>query len=329
MKLITILALAFAILLAAAGCSNDTSLPGQPSSGDGGNNNAANSSAPATPTIDPNVTPLSVASTNTPVPPPPTPTPRPSSTPAPTNTPAPTQAGATAAPTATQAPSQLLTNEMIAIPAGSFMMGSDSSPDAKPPYKVDVAAFSLDKFEVSNGDFKQFVTATSYQTDAEKAGEKGWTAFADGKDDHPVVKVSWNDANAFCKWAGERLPTEAEWEYAARGKDALAFPYGNTFDPKNQNGKDSGVRGTTAVGSYPAGASPFGVLDMAGNVWEWTNDVAKHYPGNTNQSKLYGDNLYIVRGGGWFDTQDHLTTFNRNSATAVTANDDLGFRCAK
>jgi serine/threonine-protein kinase len=326
MKLITSFTLLAVLVFVLAACGSDSGLPGQPSSG--GDNSS--SSSPATPTIDPNVTPLVAAATNTPVPPPPTPKPRPTATTAPTQPPQPTAAGAATQPAATPAAQAGVDTPMEDIPAGSFQMGSDAgSAEAKPAHKVNVDAFKLDQVEVSNADFKQFVNATSYKTDAENAGDKGWTAFAQGKDDHPVVKVSWNDATAFCKWAGKRLPTEAEWEYAARGTSNFAFPYSNSFDPKKQNGKDSGIRGTTAVGSYPAGASPFGVLDMAGNVAEWTSDIAKPYPGNTGASKLYGDKLYIIRGGGWFDVQDQLTSFNRNSGTATTANDDLGFRCAK
>lgn len=328
MKSITILTLLAAVVLAVVGCSNDTSLPGQPPSAA----TDTNSNAPATPTVNPNVTPLVAAATDTPLPPPPTPTPRPKPTTAPTNPPPPTSAGATAAtaPTPTGAPSAGVDTPMIAITAGSFQMGSEAgNADSKPAHKVDVAAFQIDSLEATNGDFKAFVDATGYQTDAEKSGDKPWSDYAEGKDNNPVVKVSWNDATAFCQWAGKRLPTEAEWEFAARGTDGLAYPYGNTYDAKKQNGKDSGLRGTVAVGSYPDGASPFQILDMAGNVAEWTSSKPEHYPGNTSNSKLYGDKLYIVRGGGWFSNQDQLASYYRNSAVPTTANDDLGFRCAK
>ncbi len=288
-----------------------------------------------TPTAQPKptepFTPIVIQATSTPVAAPPTPTPRPSATTAPTKPPEPTQAGATEAPTAAPtAPPAGVDSPMVEIAAGSFQMGSDAGgPDSKPAHKVDVAAFMLDEFEVTNADFKKFVDATGYKTDSEKTGDKAWSKFAEGKDNHPVVKVSWNDANAFCEWAGKRLPTEAEWEYAARGADAFAFPYGNSFDAKKQNGKESGIRGTTAVGSYPDGASSFKVFDLAGNVWEWTSSKPEKYPGNTTNSKLYGDSLFILRGGGWFDVQDQLASYFRNSAVPTTANDDLGFRCAK
>jgi formylglycine-generating enzyme required for sulfatase activity len=263
-------------------------------------------------------TPIIIESTDTPLPAPPTPTS------APAATAAPTQAGKT------PSGAELITVEMIEIPGGPFAMGSDADgPDAKPVHQVDVPVFKIDKFEVTNADFKKFVDATGYKTDAEKSGDKAWSAFAQGKDNHPVVKASWNDATAFCQWAGKRLPTEAEWEKAARGTDGRTYPWGNDWDPKKVNGKDSGLRGTTAVGSYPGGSSSLGVDDLAGNVWEWTASVAEHYPGNSTASKLYGSNLYIVRGGGWFDVKEQLAAYYRNSAVPTTANDDLGFRCAK
>lgn len=251
--------------------------------------------------------------------------PPPAPTLAPTSTPAPTQAGATSVPQAA------ISSVMIAIPAGAFTMGSDAgSSDSKPPHQVTVAEFQIDKFEVTNADFKQFVDATGYKTDAEKSGDNGWRSFANGKDQNPVVKVSWNDATAFCKWASKRLPTEAEWEKAARGTDARSFPWGNDYDPKKANVKETGLRTTAAAGSFAAGASSFGVQDMAGNVWEWTASDPAVYPGGSAAgSKLFGPGLKIVRGGGWFDVKEQVASYYRNSAVPAAANDDLGFRCAK
>lgn len=281
-----------------------------------GGGNAVPNTVPAPTEV---FTPLVVSFTPTPQPPPPTPTSAPTAIP-PTAAPGVTASPVPAAPAV----------QTVDVPAGSFTMGSDTGgPDSKPAHKVDVPAFQMDKFEVTNSAFKAFVDATSYKTDAEKTGDKPWSAYAAGKDNHPVVKVSWNDATAYCKWAGERLPTEAEWEKAARGTDGRSYPWGNDWDPKKVNGKDSGIRGTTAVGSYPDGASQVGVMDMGGNVWEWTSTTADHYPGNTTQSKLYGKDQYVVRGGGWFDVKDQIASYYRNSATATTANDDLGFRCAR
>lgn len=260
--------------------------------------------------------PLVLAPTNTPVPPPPTPTLRPSATP---------QIDATALPAAH------LTSPMIALGGGIFIMGSDAgNPDSGPAHQLAVGAFAIDTFEVTNADFESFVDVTGYETEAEKSGSAdNWHAYASGKANHPVVKVSWNDAAAFCEWAGKRLPTEVEWEFAARGTDGYTFPWGNEFDPQKANVKLSGLRGTAVVGSFPSGANSLGIQDLAGNVAEWTATVPEPYPGNATDSKLYGANLYIVRGGGWFSPQEQVTTFYRNSNVPIAANDDLGFRCAK
>jgi len=220
---------------------------------------------------------------------------------------------------------------MVLIPAGPFTMGSDTGgEDEAPAHQVDLPAFKIDRFEVTNADFARFVEATGYQTDAEKAGSTNtWRSYAEGRDNHPVVKVSWNDARAYCEWAGKRLPTEAEWEKAARGTDGRTYPWGNEYDPKKLNAKDSGIRGTTAVGSYPEGASPYGLLDMAGNVWEWTADWYQGYPGSTYQSPYYGEQFKVLRGGGWFETAEFVRTTTRNANSVTAANDDAGFRCAK
>jgi formylglycine-generating enzyme required for sulfatase activity len=220
---------------------------------------------------------------------------------------------------------------MVAIPAGSFTMGNDAGgDDEKPAHPVDLPAFQIDRFEVTNAEFARFVQATGYQTDSERAGEnKTWRTYAEGRDNHPVVKVSWNDAAAYCQLAGKRLPTEAEWEKAARGTDSRLYPWGNDWDPARLNGRDGGRRDTAPVGSFPAGAGPYGTLDMAGNVWEWTADWYKAYPGNTRPSQYYGEKFKVLRGGGWFDTQAQVTTTNRSSNIVTAANDDIGFRCAK
>jgi len=219
---------------------------------------------------------------------------------------------------------------MVEIPAGEFIMGNDEGDDdEKPAHQIALEAFEIDLFEVTNADFARFVEATGYQTEAEKAGEAGWRAYAEGKDNHPVVKVTWNDANAYCQWLGKRLPTEAEWEKAARGTDGRTYPWGNEWDPNKANVKESGFRGTVAVGSFGEGASPYGVFDMAGNVWEWTADWYQAYPGSTYQSEYFGEKFRVTRGGGWFQEADKVTTFNRSATDPKAANDDLGFRCAR
>ncbi|HID62288.1 MAG TPA: formylglycine-generating enzyme family protein, partial [Anaerolineae bacterium] len=221
--------------------------------------------------------------------------------------------------------------EMVTIPAGEFIMGSDEGEDnEKPAHTVSLEAFEIDKFEVTNEQFARFVEETGYQTDAEKAGETGtWRTYAEGKDNHPVVKVTWNDAVAYCEWAGKRLPTEAEWEKAARGEDGRVYPWGNEWDPAKANTKEGGLRGTAAVGSFGAGASPYGVEDMAGNVWEWTADWYQAYPDSDFYSEYFGEKFRVLRGGGWFNDQKTVRSAYRSSSSPDLRNDDVGFRCAR
>jgi len=300
---------------------------------------------PASPTAEPTsevaFTPIPILLTPTPVPPPPTPAPivptaTPLAPPSPTLAATPEEGEPTPTPpeivpTPTTAPPAVVPDVMVSIPAGPFVLGSDTGRgDEAPAHEVDLPAFEIDKFEVTNADFATFVEATGYKTDAEKAGvSNAWRTYAQGKDNHPVVKVSWNDAVAYCQWLGKRLPTEAEWERAARGTEGLIYPWGNEYDPEKVNGKDRGIRGTTAAGSFPEGASPDGVMDMAGNVWEWTADWYKPYPGSTYQSPYFGEEYRVLRGGGWFEEAELLRTTARNAGTEVTANDDIGFRCAR
>ncbi len=245
-----------------------------------------------------------------------------------------TNAPPTAVPTEPPAPTQTSngdTRDMISIAGGAFEMGNDKGdPDERPAHPVNVAAFQIDRFEVTNASFDAFARATGYQTENEKAGKtQTWRSlFTPDTAENPVAVVSWNDAVAFCEWAGKRLPGEAEWEFAARGTDGRIYPWGNTFDATQFNGKASGIRGTTHVGSFPAGASVFGVDDMAGNVWEWTADWYQAYPGGAS-SQFFGEKFRVTRGGGWFDDDKQVRATNRSSADPSASNDDLGFRCAK
>jgi eukaryotic-like serine/threonine-protein kinase len=297
-------------------------------------------------------TPTSIVlATPTPKPAPPTPTPRPSPTTASiesspteattagaatpeaaatTETAATTEAAATTEPAAAAAMSE----DMAQIPAGKFKMGQDGSkPKNGPLHEVDLPAYEIDRFEVTNDEFAHFVEAAGYTSYAEQSSTKNWKDAAEGKGNHPVVYVTWNDAKAYCEWAGKRIPTEAEWEKAARGEDGRVYPWGNDFVAENGNFYEGGIRGTTAVGSFHAGASPYGVEDMAGNVREWTADDFVAYPGAAaDADPFFGKGNKVNRGGGWFDGEDGelVTTYNRNAGPPETsANDDIGFRCAR
>lgn len=283
-----------------------------------------------------------VQPTNTPLPPPPTPTPRPSPTPMPTQaaTEAPEAeqgeveepAAETEAEAPTETPALIPSTEMVEIPAGPFTMGyNEGLPDERPEHEVDLPAYQIDIFEVTNSQFAAFVEATDYQTDAEQSGSsQTWrTEYTEGKDNVPVVRASWNDATAYCAWVGKRLPTEAEWEKAARGPEGFLYPWGNTFDPTIVNGKDSGLRGPVSVGTFGESVSPYGLFDMAGNVWEWTDSWYQPYPGSISESPYYGEEFRVLRGGGWFDTETELRATRRSANISTAANDDIGFRCAK
>lgn len=264
---------------------------------------------------------------------PPTPTPRPTPTHQPTPTRAATVENSSQVPAVTPTPTEppKPVEDMIEIPAGPFLFGNDKGqPNEGPVQTIELPAYKIDHFEVTNDDFAMFANATGYQTEAEKNGaKKTWRSDTEGKGNHPVVRVTWNDAQAFCQWLGKRLPTEQEWEKAARGDKGNLFPWGNTFDASKANLKASGIRGTVAVGSFPAGASAYGVEDMAGNVWEWTADPYLAYPSSTYKDKFYSDQLRVSRGGGWFDEEQQARSTSRNAAAPTSANDDLGFRCVK
>jgi formylglycine-generating enzyme required for sulfatase activity len=221
--------------------------------------------------------------------------------------------------------------EMVYMPSGSFTMG-DIHGDGKfhevPTHRVSVEAFWLDRTEVTNVQFARFAQTTGHRPE----GWLQWQDEAPGKDTHPVVNVPWRDAFAYCGWAGKRMPTEAEWEYAARGTDGRKYPWGNTWE--DSRARFSGNRGseeTAPVGSYPTGASPFGVLDMAGNVWEWTSSLEWRYPYSARDGRedpsLSG--VRVLRGGGWISSAWNLRTSDRYGVNPQMRNGVIGFRCAQ
>jgi formylglycine-generating enzyme required for sulfatase activity len=268
--------------------------------------------------------------------------------------------------------------EMVLVPAGEFLMGSDDDEidqrhvkpeavaNAMPRHRVSMDAFYIDQYEVTNALFQQFVHATGYRTLAEREGwswvatgnqweevkgatwraPRGPRSSLEGYEQYPVVQVSHEDAKAYCAWAGKRLPTEAEWEKAARGTDGRLYPWGNEFDGARVNFCDrncqynwkdpdvqDGYRTTAPVGRYADGKSPYGAYDMAGNVWEWVADwyEADYYgnsPARNPRGPASGEEV-VRRGGGWSTDALHVRTSRRGSYPAWNRSDILGIRCAR
>jgi len=235
---------------------------------------------------------------------------------------------------------------MVYIPAGEFIMGTDRGfmeefsreygvrkgkffEDAEPAKKIFLKAFYIDKYEVTNREYKKFIDATGYPPPPTWRGNM----YPEGKGDHPVTNVTWFDAHAYCKWAGKRLPTEAEWEKAARGPDGNIYPWGNKYGSEKANLNNIEI--TAPVGSYKEDRSYYGVYDMAGNVTEWVDDWYQPYPWSKARNKDFGKRYKVLRGGsggslGHYNlTRIFATTFFRQYGNPYEAADDGGFRCAR
>jgi serine/threonine-protein kinase len=275
---------------------------------------------------------------------------------------------------------------MVYVPAGEFEMGNTGIQwtwngsltdgdfalqvytDESPKHAVYLDAFWLDQTEVTVAMFRTFVEATGYETTAEREDwgapykegpkESEWPhlpgvdwqhphgPLSSAVDAHPVVQVSWDDAAAYCEWAGGQLPTEAQWEKTARGRDGRLWPWGDNFDGNQgsfcdaqcpverhkQYSYDDGYALTAPVGSFPGGASPYGAMDMAGNVWEWMADwYDENYYSDSPYENPMGPSSGTERsqrGGAWYDNGSWVRTTVRHATSPLVRCDDLGFRCA-
>lgn len=266
---------------------------------------------------------------------------------------------------------------MVKIPAGWFIMGSDEGPDdTHPKRRVYLNAYFIDKFEITNAQYKEFlVKRAKRKSEGERVRvpapfcrskdmptnvtgqvwDKKTRTYPEKYANHPVTCVSWYAANMYCEDQGKKLPTEAQWEKAARGSKGNLYPWGNEWEDSNSShglGKepwedDSDGYGRTApVGSFPKDKSPYGVYDMAGNVWEWTADIysnsyytwgpKKNPPGPKEEevptremTYVAGVYLYVMRGGSWALTEERQATYTRVARPQIHRDIAGGFRCAK
>jgi formylglycine-generating enzyme required for sulfatase activity len=246
--------------------------------------------------------------------------------------------------------------EMVYIPAGEFTMGSDDGePDEGPAHEVYLDAYWMDLTEITNAMYALCVETGGCDPPLETSSYTHVNYFGNPLfADYPVIFVNWSMADAYCQWAGARLPTEAEWEKAVRSEDARLYPWGEEWDvraykrlnfaDKNNSEmasdliSDDGYRDTAPVGSYPTGKSPYGIYDLAGNVWEWVvdwydplyyNDSPQDNPtGPTEQTEEIS--MRSMRGGGWVAANENVFhTFNRHGVEPENFSSSIGFRCAR
>ncbi len=234
---------------------------------------------------------------------------------------------------------------MVLVPAGSFPMGvpagdRDGDRDEYPRHEVYLDAFYIDKYEVTNGRYLAFVKATGHRVpqNPQNPTRNLWqgVAISESLTDRPVVNVDWYDAEAYCQWAGKRLPTEAEWEKAAKGTEDRRFPWGNvepTAKHLNYNQQWIGEKTLMPVGSYEAGKSPYGAYDMAGNVWEWVADwydptYYEKSPAKNPKGPETGTHK-VLRSSGWQVETPLVRIFTRVKSDPTIRNESTGFRCAK
>ena len=257
------------------------------------------------------------------------------------------QASNVASPASKNPPADIASNEMILIPAGKFTMGTDdvdasgksqefgfNEPlylNEQPQREIDVGAYYMDKYEVSNGQFVAYLRALGKFSEADINSLKDRLQLQ--QENLPVRNITWHKASEYCQFVGKRLPTEIEWEKAARGTDGREYPWGNDWNPERVN-KGEGESDVMPVGSIESGKSPYGLYEMAGNVMEWTADWFEAYPGATYVSPNYGKKHKVARGESWggvghYVIPHYFRVAYRFNYPPDQAFNDVGFRCAK
>jgi formylglycine-generating enzyme required for sulfatase activity len=223
--------------------------------------------------------------------------------------------------------------DWVTVPAGNFLMGAiDGYGDSVPTHTVYLNAYQIGKYEVTNQQYAQCVTSGLCRPTLDYEGPP--YRYTDPQyAQHPVVYVTWYDAVSFCAWSGGRLPTEAEWEKAARGTDRRTYPWGLQLPRAKLANYDNIVDDTTEVGSYPGGASPYGALDMAGNVWEWVADwYSQNYYGRSPSQNPAGPRTgswKVARGGSFNSWSRAIQTTYRGAGEPGFAGGGVGIRCAR
>ena len=237
--------------------------------------------------------------------------------------------------------------EMVRIPAGEFTMGTSrayASADRSPQHVVFLGTYQIGKFEITNKQYHEFIMAGGYRkrevwtpegwqfiTQNQIVAPAAWNLIGFNNPSQPAVGMSWYEAAAFAKWAGKRLPTEAEWEKAARGTDGRVYPWGEDISVTAVY-YNAMVRPQT-VGSYPAGKSPFGLYDVAGNVWEWVQDwydpnIYKNRSNDIPSGPVLGEHR-VMRGGGWDSNRRHMQCTYRQREKPTWRRLNTGFRVAE
>jgi formylglycine-generating enzyme required for sulfatase activity len=237
--------------------------------------------------------------------------------------------------------------DMVAVPGGQFTMGSDDGPaDERPAHRVSLLAFQIDRYPVTNARYAEFLNAVGthnaqgerlfdlHDADARVHRVSGKWAAHRGHENHPVVEVTWAGARDYCAWLGKRLPSEAEWEKAARGTDGRRYPWGNALPDRSRGQFGARFNEMAAVDGFVAGASPYGVQDLAGNAWEWVSSAYRPYPYDSKDGRvdLEAGPVRGTRGGGHDSPASEITTTQRGrtlSRNPASGHHNIGFRCAR